>query len=246
MITALLFLTGVLFHCKIAYSDIRPPYPNRILVDEVTVDDIKNVWKCQDGSSTNPFGTVTIGDLLEAYPTDWFFLGATPMDSNLIKVGAFIPASIIPLKEAFVSESIYWYNNDIAFGFAPNNEINLRWSDVTYEQFEKRYSITHKVPETSDEVGSRAALWLTAGGKDVIYRCSLPVCDSPTCRPTSSPTTCPPTKPSRKRCKPTKKPISRCAPHKNTKGGKNLSEGDETVDTTQGDLNSEASMEERL
>jgi hypothetical protein len=235
MVRVLLFFTGVLFHFEIAYSETRPPYPNRILVDEVTVDDIKNVWKCQDGSSTNTFGTVKIGDLLEAYPTDWFFLGATP-DGSLIKVGAFIPASKIPLSEAFVSESIYWYNNDIAFGFAPNNNVNLRWSDVTFEQNEKRYSITHKPTETSDEVGSHAGtLWR---GKDVIYRCSL--------LPTCSPKTWPPTKPSRKRCKPTKKPISRRAPHKDMKGGKNLADGDETVDTRQEDVNDEASVEERL
>jgi hypothetical protein len=247
MVKATLFFAGVFFHFKRAFSKI---YPDRILVNEITVEDIENVWKCQDGSSTGNFGDVTIGYLLEAYPTDWFFLGAKRKDCNVISVGAFIPASVIPLETHFVSDYIYWYNNLDSFGFAPNNEVQQYFADIFDSNDPSRYSISHRLLENSDQTELRVGTFLpfrpAYDYNDVVYRCSLEPTNAPSDKPTLSPTTTPSKKPSKKRCKPTKKPISRCAPNKNTKSGKILAGGDEMVNSVQEDLDLETSVTSRL
>lgn len=248
MVKATLFFAGVFFHFKRAFSKI---YPERILVNEITVEDIENVWNCQDGSSTGNFGEVTIGYLLEAYPTDWFFVGAKRKDCNVISVGAFIPASVIPLETHFVSDYIYWYNTPDSFGFAPNDNVQQYFSDIIDPLDPSRYSISHRPLENSDQTEMRAGTFIAFNRpvldyNDVVYRCSLEPTNAPTDKPTSSPTTTRSKKPSKKRCKPTKKPISRCAPNKNTKSDKILEGGDEMVDSMQEDLDLETSVTSRL
>lgn len=242
MVRAILLFTGVLLHLSIAFGVL---YPDRILLNEITVDDIEKVWNCQDGYSLNEFGEVTIGYLLEAYPTDWFFLGAKLKGCNLISVGAFIPASLIPTTSTMVTDTIYWYNNEDSFGFAPNNDVFQYFADQRDISDESRYSISHKKLENSDQIGLRAGSLTNFVGdyNDVVYRCSLEPTAEPTLTP--PPTSYPTIKPSRKRRKPTKSPISRCAPNKNIKGGMNLADGDEMAGIAQEDLDHEASMDER-
>jgi hypothetical protein len=277
MVRVIIFFAGALLYVKIAVSN---RYPDRILLNEITVDDIEKVYKCQDGSSYNGFGYVDDGHLYEAYPSDWFFLGAKLKGSNLISVGAFIPASHIRYNtSAFVTQYIYWYNTPNAFGYAPNKDVYLNYADLRDPQDPSRYSISHR-PDGNGMVRLRAgALCNNVGNyNDVVYRCSViptapptpkpslpptppptheptwppthkptwPPTPPPTHKPTPLPTTCPTTKPSKRQCKPTKKPISRCPPHRNSKGLKNLPDGNEMVDTMEEDLYDEASMEGRL
>jgi hypothetical protein len=190
MFRVIIFFVGVLLYVKIAVSD---RYPNKILLNEITVDDLEKVYKCKDGTSYNEFGNVDIGHLYEAYTTDWFFLGAKPKGSNLISVGAFIPVSHIRYNlSTFVTPFIYWYNAPNAFGYAPNKDVYLNYADLRDPQDPSRYSISHRT-DGSGMVRLRAGALCNnlSNYNDVVYRCSVIPTAPPTPKPSVPPTPSP-------------------------------------------------------
>ena len=132
-------------------------YPDRILLNEIYVDQIETVWKCESWlPPSSPFGYSYINyrNLLGLRLGEYWFVGARLRDSNFVSIGAFIPVYKALLirprnKPLHVSNQLYWYFNNYSYGFAPNSVIDQQNGDIRDPTDPYRLSVSFFPSETS-------------------------------------------------------------------------------------------------
>jgi hypothetical protein len=134
-------------------------YPERILLNEITTNELYEVWHCYDMVYPNPH--VPFGSVFTEYPEsspgfagNYLFVGARLGNENMVTIGAFVPVrSATPLNSPWrISDKLYWYYNRHSYGFAPNGIIDQRAGDRYDPMDPYRLSASFK-PSMTSRVG---------------------------------------------------------------------------------------------
>ena len=161
-----------------------------------------------------------------AFPV--WFMGFAKKGSGIATVGAFIlsrEALIVTPKNkpSQIGEGIWWYYNNISFGFAPNSTINQNKVDIFNPTDPRRLSSRSQFYESRpyrlgatpvDEESQYYSIFFVCDPSKMLPPTPSPTATStptastvpPTKRCVTEPTKCPTRKPIKNRCRPTRSP----------------------------------------
>ena len=210
-------------------------YPEGIQVNTISVADLINVYKCSVNFYPNDPNTLPQQDYLRWW--DWYmlreyqaapywFFGFAKKGFDMALVGAFVPSREAQIvtprnKPSQIREGIWWYYNNVSYGFAPNSTINQNEVDIFNPTDPKRLSIYSRgYVERKFRLGS-TPVCDESQYYSLFFLCDPSRTSPPTPSPTPSPTVdtepptkrcgkeptkCPTRKPTKNRCRPTRSP----------------------------------------
>ena len=218
--------------CFQAFQIVAGFYPEGIQQNTVVVAELVSVYRCFDVYSNSPpnqdyLGWSSWNTMREYVAAPYWFLGFAKKGSGIATLGAFIQSrnalyETPKNKPTELTEGIWWYYNNISYGFAPNSTINQDKVDIFNPTDPRRLSILSPVFSG----GRNFRLGAAAEGDESLYYSLMYMCDpsrtppptpSPTPSPTvttvpptkrcgKEPTKCPTRKPTKNRCRPTRSP----------------------------------------